>query len=198
MGRAVERVAKALGVSLVILNLEDLEELGGDFLRQDKEAQRCKTSGHVAIPLASTPEIHEKDAKAKQDSSTTNTTSIEGSKNKDQEAGEAEDVDDNNEDTSSTGQQWEPAVCSLAAFLSHFFAARSERNADVESWQRTQLVWTLILDAVKARLVTENIASEMKSKNFRPKAIIFHITDYPSLDGYMLKRRVLTRFAEML
>lgn len=198
MGRAVERVAKALGVSLVALNLEDLEELGGDFHRQDKEARKCKTSGDVAIPLASTSERHEKDAKAKQDGSTTNTTLIEGSENKDQEAGEAEDVDDNNENTSSTGQQWEPDVCSLSAFLSHFFAARSERNADVESWQRTQLVWTLILDAVKAKLVTENIASEMKSGTFRPKAIIFHITDYPSLDGYRLKRRVLTRFAEML
>lgn len=200
MGRAVERVAKALGVSLVTLDMEDLEDLGSDFHRQDKEAQKCKTSGDVTIPLASTSERHEKDAEAKQDGSTTNATAIEGSssENKDQEAEEAEDVDDNNENTSSTGQQWEPDVCSLSAFLSHFFAARSERNADAESWQRTQLVWTLILDAVKAKLVTKSVASEMNGGIFRPSAVIFHITDYPSFDDDRLKRRVLTRFAEIV
>lgn len=67
MARAVERVAKALGVSLVTLNLEDIEELGDDFHRQDKEAQKCEASGDVARSLASTSETPEKDAKAKQD-----------------------------------------------------------------------------------------------------------------------------------
>lgn len=200
MGRAVERVAKALGVSLVTLGLEDLEELGGEFYRQDQEAQECKTSGDVALPLASTSERHEKDGTAKEDGSTETATSIEESGNKDQEAEEAEDVDDDNEHASSTQQKWEPDVFSLSEFLDHFFAARSERNADSESWQRTQLAWTLILDAVRAKLATERTASVMPGGTIRPSAVIFHVTDYPNpnFGGYRLKRRVLARFAEMV
>lgn len=201
MGRAVEQVAKALGVSLVVLNLDELEELGSDFHGQDKEAQKCKTSGDVDLTLASTSERHDKDAKAKEDGSTADDISIEENGNKDQEAEEAKEVDDNNESASLHEQQLDPDMCSLSAFLGHFFAARAKRNGAAESWQRTQLVWTSILEAVRGKLATESTASEMTGGIFRQSAVIFHITDYvtyPNFDGRRLKERVLTRFAEMV
>lgn len=220
MGRAVERVAKALGVSLVTLDPDDLEELGCEFYHQDKEAQRCETAGDAAIPFASTSESPKGDPEAKHDGSTTSATSMEEGGNKFEEAQEAEDaehnieievekvqeaadvesaedVEDNDENDSITQQQWEPDVFSLTAFLDHFFAARTERKAAVESWQRTQLVWTLLLDAVRDKLATESASGEIIGGTCRPKAVIFHITDYPSLD-YVLKTRVLARFAEMV
>lgn len=206
MGRAVERVAKALGVSLVTLDLQDLEELGCEFYRQDKEAQRCDTSGDAAIPLTSTSERPEGDAEAKQDGSMISATSTEEGENKYEEAQEAEevqeavdienaeDLEDENENASIKQQQWEPDLCSLSAFVDHFFAARAERYATAESWQRTQLVWTLLLDAVRDNLATESNASEILGGTPRPSAVIFHITDYRSVDD-SLKRRVLARFA---
>lgn len=202
MSRAVKQVAKVLGLSLVALDLDELEELGCDFYNQDKEAQNCKTSGYVDLPLASTSERRENDAKAKEDGSTADDISIEENGNKDREAGEVvEDVDDNNEYASSTEQQWHPDVCSLSAFLRHFFAARAKRHAAAESWQRTQLVWTIIFEAIRAKLATEGTASDMTGGIFRPSAVIFHITDYmtyPNDDDRKLKKRVLARFAQML
>lgn len=197
MGRAVERIAKALGVSLVTLDLDDLEQLGGEFHRQDKEAQKCETTGDAARPLhvASTSERPEDNANAKQDGSMANAESMEGSENKHEEAEEPEEADKNNEEASPDQKQWEPDVCSLSAFLSHFFAARAERYAAAESWERTQLVWTLILDAVRGKLATASTAGKMTGRRPCPSAVIFHITDYRSVGGYTLKRRVLTRFA---
>lgn len=215
MGRAVERVAKALGVSLVSLDLEDLEELGCEFHRQDKEAQKCKASADGAVPLASALESPEENAENERDGSTENATSTEGRGNKDDEtqeaeetrdAGdiqesegvqEAEDVEYNNETDSSNQQQWEPDVCSLCAFLDHFFAARAERNAEAESWQRTQLVWSSILGAVRDKLATGTNADEILGGSPRRNAIIFHITDYRDVD-FTLKKRVLARFAGMV
>lgn len=203
MGRTIERVAKALGVSLVALDFEDLEELGGEFYRQDKEAQRCNTAGDAAIPSALTSERREGDAEDKQDGSTTNATSMEEGGNKHEEPPEAADVEScggveaNNEEASINQRQWEPDVISLSVFLDHFFAARAKRNATAESWERTQVVWSLIIDAVRNRLVTEIPSSDTFSGVSRPKAVIFHIIDYRSRDDNV-KRRVLARFAGMV
>lgn len=212
MGRAVERVAKALGVSLVALDLQDLEELGCEFYRQDKEAQKCDTSDDAAIPLASTSEKPEGDAEGKQDGSMISAASMEEGENKHEEAQGAEevqeaeeaqeavdiekdeDLEDKNENASINQQQWEPDMCSLSTFFDHFFAARAERYAAAESWQRTQLVWTLLLDAVNDKLATKSKASEILGGTRRPSAVIFHITDYRSVDD-RLKKRALARFA---
>lgn len=204
MGRAVERVAEAVGVSLVALDLDDLEELGCEFFHQDKEAQRCETAGDSTIHLASTSERPKGDAEAKQDGSTTSATSMEEGGYKYEEAQKAEeaqeaeetqeaedaehkieneteevqkaaniesaeDFEDDDENASINQQQWEPDVFSLSAFLDHFFAARSELNATAKSWQRTQLVWTLLLDAVRDKLVTESACSEIIGGICRPK-----------------------------
>lgn len=205
MGRAVEQVARVLGVSLVALDLEVLEELGAEFYRQDKEVQtrKAQASGDAAISLTSTSGRPKRHAEANQDGGMTNATSVEGSGNKHEDAQqaevaqEAEDIEDNSGNASLNQQQWEPDVCSLSAFLSHYFGARAERKAPAGSWQRTQLVWTLILDAVRDKLATESTASEILGGIPRPNAVIFHITDYRSVD-YIVKRRVLTRFAGML
>lgn len=102
------------------------------------------------------------------------------------------------EKENSTTQGWEPNMDSFTTFLDHFFAVRSKASADAESWQRNQQVLSTILDA--AQLKSAARYAEMGQAD-GSDAVLIHIIDCPFTHrvlGYEVKRRVLTRFAEMV
>lgn len=109
-------------------------------------------------------------------------------------------TDDEDEGTDSTAKSWDPDMESFTTYLEQFFAIRSERHANTESWQRNQRVMSAVLDAATSKTTTEGAKNE-SGQQPDSGAILIHIIDCSFVNealGRRVKRRVLTRFAAMV
>lgn len=157
MSRCVVQLAKESAfVSLISFNFEDLEELGWDFHRQDKEEAKTRNA------------------------------------------------QDDVEVSPSVDENWQPDFGQHNTFLKQFFAARSERKAEAGSWQRGQRAVSAVLDAIRNKTATGSDTIKLGATcghEKHPGAILVHIMDC-NIAGETLRdrerRRVLTRFAEMV
>lgn len=166
------KLAKAMGVSLVTLDYEDMEELACAFYHQDQE----NTNGKEADG-AVTVDPDPKDTRI--DSSGT---------------------DKAEKDEAEKDEAWKPDMESFTTFRDRYFATRSKPNATAPSTRLNQRAMSAILDAVGSPSDACPSNGDETSSMPDTGAVMVHIVDCTSLydsDNFM-RRRVLARFAEAL
>lgn len=216
------QVAKSLGMGLVSLSFEDLEQLGCDFHAQDRRCAASNTKGQAAKEelIEKTEEAvstTEPSEKTKETTSTTEAsdgegTAAEASADKDTPVKAAEETP--KEATTSeepTKDEWEADWSNGATFTDHFFAAKSKKWQDeaklsYSAWRdRTKESYAAIIDGAsnktrqESRLQDEDKAGEEVASKTRGLVLHFIDCDHSSspLDDRQ-KRRVLVRLGELV
>lgn len=183
MNDIVGQVAKSLGMGLVSLSFEDLEELGCDFHAQDRGLAASSTNGQAAKeePIEKTEETvptTEPSEKMKETTSTTEASDGEGaaaeaSADKDtpeKDTPEKETPEKATEETpketttseETTKDEWEADWSNGATFTDHFFAAKSKKWQDEEklsysAWRdRTKESYAAIIDGASTKTRQES------------------------------------------
>ncbi|KAG6357717.1 hypothetical protein INS49_013596 [Diaporthe citri] len=208
MDEIVEQVAKSLGMGLVLLSFEDLEELGSDFHTQDRG---FAVSGGVK----KTAEEESTETKEKNPSK----TEISAGEDTTTEAGSDKVVDNNAKGTSDEvttpkepiKDEWKANWSDGATFTDHFFAAKSkkwqdEANFSYSAWRdRAKESYAAILDGALnkvgqgSKAQYESEGQDSVASNSRGLVVHFVDCDHSgsSLE-YRQKRRVLVRLGELV
>lgn len=208
MNDIVGQVAKSLGMGMVSLSFEDLEELGSEFHAQEK--------GYVVNRAEK--ETAEKDSSeiTKETSSTAETPTGEGttSEASTDKGAESKTKGTSNEATrpkEPVKDEWKADWSNGATFTDHFFAAKSkkwkdEANLSYSAWRdRTKQSYAAILDGASAKLGQEIKPREAQQADngviSNSRGLLVHFIDCDhsgsSLD-HRQKRRVLVRLGELV
>lgn len=175
ISQAGVQLAKAMGVSLVTLDFEDLEELACAFYHQDREKPECKETDGKETDGAVTAIPNPTD------------TRIDNS-----------GIDEARKDDDSVENAWKPDMDSFTTFLDRYFATRSKRKATAPSTRLNQRAMSTVLDAFGSSSPSNG---DEASTGPSPGAVMFHIVDCSYLKNELdrwTKRRILARFAEAL
>lgn len=208
MSDIVDQVAKSLGMGMVSLSFEDLEELGSDFHAQDKR--------HSASRDEKKATEKESSEKTKESSSTTETSAGDGTKTETSSDKGAEKNTEGTSDAAKTPKEpikdeWKANWSDETTFTNHFFAARSkkwqdESNFSYSAWRdRTKKSYTAILDGAsvkigqKSRPQDKSPADNAAASTSRGLLVHFIDCDHSgSSVDYRFKRRILVRLGELV
>lgn len=208
MSNFVDQVAHSLGMGMVSLSFEDLEELGSDFHAQDK--RRAVTRDEKKATEKESGE------KPKEPSSTTEISAGEGTTNEASSDKTTEKTTEGSSGEATTPKEpikdeWKPDWTDETTFTDHFFAARSKKwedqsNFSYSAWRdRTKESYAAILDGASVKLGQKSSSQdEPQAENAvasTSRAFLIHFIDCDhsgsSLD-YRFKRRILVRLGELV
>ncbi|KAK7710623.1 hypothetical protein SLS63_012897 [Diaporthe eres] len=213
MGDIVSQVAKSLGMGMLSLSFEDLEELGSDFHVQDK--------GNAVTRVEQKTTEKESPEETKKTSSTTETSTTETSteEGKTTEASSDKNTENNTKGKSDEAttpkepikDEWKPNWSDPTTFTDHFFAARSkkwvdESNFSYSAWRdRTKESYAAILDGASVKIGQKSRPQdEPQAENSvasTSRGLLIHFIDcddsWASMD-YRFKRRILVRLGELV
>lgn len=175
------QLAKAMGVSLVTLDYEDMEELACAFYHQDQEKADGEADGTVKVG----PDPAD--------------TGIDNNNTDEAQKDEAQ-KDAAQKDNDSLEKAWKPDMDSFGTFRDRYFATCNKRNATARSTRLNQRAMSTILDAFGGS--SDRCSSNGDKTSTRPDTdpVMFHIVDCTRLynsDNWR-RRRLLARFAESL
>lgn len=208
MNDIVGQVAKSLGMGMVSLSFEDLEELGSEFHVQEK--------GYVVNRAEKKTAEKDSSEITKETSSTAETTTGEGttseaSTDKGAESKAKGTSDEATKPKEPVKDEWKADWSNGATFTDHFFAAKSkkwkdEANFSYSAWRdRTKQSYAAILDGASAKLGQEIRPGEAQQAEngvtSHSHGLLVHFIDCDhsgsSLD-HRQKRRVLVRLGELV
>lgn len=208
MNDIVSQVAKSLGMGLVSLGFEDLEELGSEFHAQDKG--RMVSRGEKKTVEKESTETT-KETPTTTETSTGEIMTTEASPDK-----AAENNTEGTPDKATTPKEpvkdeWNADWSNGATFTDRFFASKSKKWQDEEklsysAWRdRTKQSYATILDGASVKLGQESKPPEEHSaengiaSNSRGLLVHFIDCDHSGLSlDHRQKRRVLVRLGELV
>lgn len=220
MNDIVTRVARSLGMAMISLSFEDLEELGSDLHAQDKghavrgmdeqTSEKGSTDKNAETPSTSeTPSTTEP-------SSTTETPSekdsaSEADADKTSEKKTEETTNDTKTPKEPIKDDWKADWSDGATFTDHFFASRSKKWQDEEklsysAWRdRAKESYAAILDGalVKAGRQSKPQDEQQADNDVAPttRGSLVHFIDCDHSGSpldHRQKRRVLVRLGELV
>jgi SpoVK/Ycf46/Vps4 family AAA+-type ATPase len=190
-------LAKEMDATLISATVEDLEDLGWEFSRQEN------TSSHEGIKDSKEPSSEDSGSKG----SDSKHSDIEGS-----DIGESdiEESDTEESDTEESGsdeydsEDYDTDQKSTNSLAEYYFAVKSKPKASPEDWSRNERAVSAILDAPKSKAGS---ASQLGDKggilsgangesNQTPLPIILHIRDSLRPKAYSESFRFLARFLD--
>lgn len=208
MSDIVGQVAKSLGMGLVSLSFEDLEELGSDFHAQDRGFSVSRGEKGTA---------EEESAETRKETpSTTETSAGEGTTT---DANSDKGADNNTKGASDEATQpkepikdeWKANWSDGATFTDHFFAAKSkkwkdEANLSYSAWRdRAKESYAAILDGASAKMgqqsKPEDASQAESTVSSTSRGLIVHFVDCDHSGSGLQqrqKRRVLVRLGELV
>lgn len=204
MDDLVTQVAKSLGMGMVSLSYEDLEELGSEFHFQDKGFA-------VSSSDAKTAEGNKTEKPSETDTSAEESTKPEASSDK----GAGNQVDGTINDVTKPEElikdEWSPDWSQAATFTNHFFGAASkkwkdEENFSYSAWRdRTKQSYAAILDGASTKLCQESKPQEGRQADNGELSnlggLLVHFIDCDHSGAgleYRRKRRILVRLGELV
>jgi hypothetical protein len=221
MNDVVTQVAKSLGMGLISLSYEDLEQLGSDFHTQDKRREACKSEEQTAKKKSVEKP---KEAPSTTDTTASDSTTTEDSADKCEEKETKEETkeetkDETKEETDANTatpkdpvkDDWKADWSNEATFTEHFFAARSKKWQDEETisysaWRdRAKNSYTAVLDGVSAKAdqasKPEDGQQADKDASPAPRGLLVHLIDCDYTNkplDYRKNRRVLVRLGDLI
>lgn len=204
MDDIVTQVAKSLGMGLVSLSYEDLEELGSEFHFQDK-------GDAVSSSDPKTAEGNKTEKPSTTETSAEGTAKPEASSDKGAENQAEGIIDDVTKSKELIKDEWKPDWSDATTFTNHFFAAKSkkwedEANFSYSAWRdRTKQSYAAILDGASTKSCHESKPQEgRKADNGEVSklgGLLVHFIDCEHSGAdleYRRKRRILVRLGELV
>lgn len=204
MDDIVTQVAKSLGMGMVSLSYEDLEELGSEFHFQDK--------GYgVSSSDEKTAEGNRTEKPSTTETSAEGTTKPDASSDKGAENQAERTINDVTKSKELIKDEWKPDWSDATTFANHFFAAKSkkwedEANFSYSAWRdRTKQSYAAILDGAATKSCHESKPQEgRKADNgeiSKLGGLLVHFIDCEHSGAgmeYRRKRRILVRLGELV
>lgn len=208
MNDIVGQVVKSLGMGLVTLSFEDLEELGSDFHAQDR--------GFAARRGEKKTAREESSEAKKEPPSKTETSAGEDATEASSDKGAKNDTEDTSSDEATTPKEpirddWKANWSDGATFTDHFFAAKSkkwqdEANFSYSAWRdRAKESYAAILDGALGEVGQKSKPrDECQSEGpmaSSSRSLVVHFVDCDHSGSkleYRQKRRVLVRLGELV
>lgn len=208
MSDIVGQVATSLGMGLISLSFEDLEELGSDFHAQDKGFTGSRGEKKTA---------EEESTETKKE--TPSTTETSAGQDTTAEASSDKGVENNTKGTSDEATQpkepikdeWKADWSDGATFTDHFFAAKSkkwkdEANLSYSAWRdRAKESYAAILDGASVKMGQQSKPKdEPQAANAvvsNSRGLLVHFVDCDHSGSGLQqrqKRRVLVRLGELV